>query len=157
VPYNQQSDLEDAMSIATVRTLFEDEANGEVNSGSVTAVLRRANAQINSFIARNYPSLVLPDGAEGATVPETLKAAELEFAIVYSYDRKIEYWSGRQENERRERIKAAFEMAERYARAEQVAFDSPAAKPSNVGGIVYSSGPRTVADSIDGTSNNGDF
>lgn len=135
--YNDQTDLENAMSPATVMAIFDDAADGVVNAVALEAVLTRADAQINSFIARNYPDLTLPL----TSPPETLKSAALEFAIVYARDRKPEYWSKSQEGERQARIKGAFEMAERYAKAEQKLFDSTEPKPANVGGYVSSGNP----------------
>jgi hypothetical protein len=72
--------------------------------------------------------------------PESLRSAVLEFAIVYCRDRKPEYWSKAQEREREQRIKGAFELAERYAKAEQILYDS-GQTPSNVGGFVGSGNP----------------
>lgn len=145
------------MSPATVVAIFDDAgaATGDVNEAAVRAVLVRAETQVYSYIARNYPALTLPTTDDPA--PESLRAIALEFAIVYSRDRKPEYWAKAQEGERQARIKGAFEMAERYASARQIAFDTVQKKPSNVGGIVYSAGPRTISDDADGSSNNGDF
>jgi len=131
-------DLQNAMSPATVMAIFDDANDGIIVSSAVEAVITRAEAQVYSFISRNYPDLTIPVTASPA--PEALRSAVLEFAIVYCRDRKPEYWSKSQEREREQRIKGAFELAERYAKAEQILYDS-GQTPANVGGFVGSGDP----------------
>jgi hypothetical protein len=136
-----QADLENAMSTATVETIFEDSANGIVNTAALAAVIQRAESTFYSYIARNYPDLTMP---VSGTPPESLKWSVLEFAIVFARDRKPEYWSESQGRERHDRIKAAHEMADRFAKAEQMLYDSAAAPPANVGGSVRSGDPLDI-------------
>jgi hypothetical protein len=151
-----QSDLEDALSVSTVRSIFDDANNNTVSATAVAAVIRRAESQVYSYLATNYPDLQIPYTASPA--PEVLKSAVLEFAIVYARDRKPEYWANNS-RERKERLDGAFEMADRFAKARQVLYGGGVSTtPSNVGGTVLSD-DGTEADStpkffVDGT---GDF
>jgi hypothetical protein len=131
-------DLQNAMSASTVLSIFEDGANGTINTASVAHVIKRAETEVYSFIKRNYPDVTVPVTADPP--PAGIYNAVLEFAIVFSRDRKPEYWTSAQRGERNDRIKAAYEMAERYAKAEQIIYDAGSA-PKNVGGLVASGDP----------------
>jgi len=154
--YWDQTDLENALSPATVLAIYDDTASGVVSTDALTAVIKRSDAEVNSYMAINYPKLVLP--LADAPTPDTLKFASLEFGIVYSRDRKPEYWKNAQDKERENRLAEARKKMDRFAVAQQVLFDVPAQpRPSNVGGIVLDQGQRVTIDSITGESNMGDF
>jgi uncharacterized protein DUF1320 len=156
VAYWNRTDLENALGPATVAAIYDDAvaADGSINDGALTSVQQRSDATVNSYIAVNYPKATLPVDP----VPDTLKFASLEYGIVYSRDRKPEYWKTTQEHERQERLKAANAQMDQYIAAQRFLYDMAVEpKPANVGGLVYDTGPRTIIDSADGTSNGGDF
>lgn len=143
------------MSVATVVAIFDDTgaADGTINEAALIAVANRSDQEVNSYFATNYTQLTFPVDP----VPDTIKFASLEFGIVFSRDRKPEYWAKAQERERELRMKEARAKMDRYAAGKQFLYDSPEKRPKNVGGITYDNGPRTITDSADGTNNNGDF
>jgi hypothetical protein len=131
-----QTDLENALSVSTVRAIFDDANNNTVSTAAVAAVIARAESQVYSYLATTYPDLPIPYTASPA--PEVLRSAVLEFAIVYSRDRKPEYWP-ENSRERSERLKAAFDMCDRFAKARQVLYGGGASTtPANIGGEIRS-------------------
>ena len=119
--YWQQVDLENALSPATVIAIFDDANNNTVSGAALSALIARCDNEVNSFIATNYPRITLP----ADPVPEPLKFASLELGIVYSRDRKPEYWKNAQDHERQNRLKEALDKLKRYATSEQFIYDSP--------------------------------
>lgn len=131
-----QTDLENALSISTVRSIFDDANNNTVSTAAVAAVITRAESQVFSYLATTYPDLQIPYTASPA--PEVMRSAVLEFAIVYARDRKPEYWRDNS-RERSERLKAAFDMCDRFAKSRQVLYGGGVSTtPANVGGVVSS-------------------
>lgn len=119
-------------------TIYDSANDGQFDATAFAAVVTRAETEIYSYLARNYPNLTFPITADPP--PAAIKNAVLEFTIVFSRDRKPEYWSSSQNRERKDRMEAAYEMAERYAKAQQIVYDAGAA-PANVGGVVRSGDP----------------
>ncbi len=132
------------MSTSTFVSIYDDAnaADGTYDEDAVTANIEDAEAEIYSWVKRNYPDLTIPVTADPP--PVTLRLAAYNFFYVFSRDRKPEYWSKAQENERESRLKAAIALAERYAKAQQILFDTGAAPPSNVGGTVRSGDPLDI-------------
>lgn len=129
-----QTDLENALSPATVKALFDDANDNTVSPAAVAAVIQRAESTVYTYLATKYPTLTFP---ASAPIPESLKLAVLEFAIVFSRDRKPEYWAQSQNREREQRYKAATEMMDTFGKANRVLYDG-GAQPANVGGTVSS-------------------
>jgi hypothetical protein len=89
-----------------------------------------------------------------------LKQAALAFAVPFAFMRHPEYVRTYGDDPRGglKALQMAGEFMERLCTGKQFLVDVPLEpKPSVVGGIVYSAGPRTVIDGIDGTFNGGDF
>jgi phage gp36-like protein len=154
--YITQTDLESALSPATVIALFNDQDQGVVYVTALEGVLERASAEVDAYLARVYRG---PFPIAQTPVPAVVKNCTLEFAIAFSFERHPEYVHTFGEQYRgTTRYKRACEMAERLATGLQEIPDwtlSP--RGGNVGGIVYTQGPRTIIDNPDGTTNNGDF
>lgn len=144
--YNDQSDLEDRMGADTIMAIYETGGNGEVNTKALNSVLNAAFAEVNSFFVRNYPKLLPVAADTDGTFPQTLKNAEFAFFYVFSRDRKSEYWNNSRDNERRDRIKEAYAMLERYAEGKQQLYDTPEPKPDTVGGVVLNDGIQISTD-----------
>jgi hypothetical protein len=155
-------DLVNALSPSTVLALFDDQNINIINDPPLVAVVEsviaRAEAEVNSYLARAYPKLKLP--VTQAPQSQMLKQAALAFAVPFSFQRHPEYVKTYGDDPRGGMIalKRADEFMERLCTGKQFLNDVPAEpKPSIVGGIVYSPGPRTTIDSPDGTYNGGDF
>lgn len=156
MPYITQADLEGALSPATVLALFNDQDQGVVYAPALLLVLTRASAEVDSYLARNFKG---PFPVPQTPVPAVIKNCAIEFAIAYSFERHPEYVHTYGEQYRgTTRYKRACEMAERLATGLQETPDwvlQP--RGGNVGGIIYSAGPRTIIDGPNGESNGGDF
>lgn len=98
--YISQTDLEHAITRATVKAAF-DEGDNEADPDAVAACIAYANAECNSFLRK-----VLVSGGSAlslplVTVPDEVKFAALEFGIAYAIRRKpdvakamgVEKWS----------------------------------------------------------------
>lgn len=126
--------LEARMSPSTLTSIFDDANDGTRNTDAIDVCIEDAEAEVYSWVSRNYPNLTIPVAA--ADPPPTLRLAAFGFFYVFARDRKPEYWSKAQETERKDRLKAAYELVERYAKAEQILYDTDGAPPANVGGVV---------------------
>jgi hypothetical protein len=121
-------------------------------------VIDRAEAEVNSYIMRAYPKLILP--VIQSPLSTMLKQAALRFAIPYSYMRHPEYVRTYGDDPRGgvDAEERAREFMDRLCSGRQYLFDVPAEpKPSILGGIFIANGPRTIIDNPDGTINSGDF
>ena len=133
--------IKQKMSTATFLSIFDDAnlGDGTFDTAAVTANIADAEAEVYSWVKRNYPDLEIPVTADPP--PVTLRLAAFGFFYVFARDRKPEYWTKAQESERQLRLKAATELCERYAKAEQILYDSGGSPPANVGGVVRSGNP----------------
>ncbi len=89
-----------------------------------------------------------------------LKQAALMFAIPYMYMRHPEYVQTYGDDVRggMGAVDNARAFMERLCTGQQFLFDVPAEpKPSVLGGVYISNGPRTIIDNPDGSLNSGDF
>jgi hypothetical protein len=132
------------MSTSTFLSIFDDAnaADGSFDEDAVDDNIADAEAAVYSWVARNYPNLTIPVTADPP--PTTLRLAAFGFFYVFARDRKPEYWSKSQENERKDRLKAAYDLVENYAKATQILFDTGGAPPANVGGVVRSGDPDDI-------------
>ena len=123
------------MSTSTFLSIFDDAnvGDGSYDELGVEVNIADAEAEVYSWVKRNYPSLPLPVSADPP--PVTLRLAAFGFFYVFARDRKPEYWGKTQETERMDRLKAAYALVERYAKNEQVLYDT-GQTPSNTGGQV---------------------
>lgn len=154
--YVTKDDLEGALSPPTVTALFDDDGAGVPNETAVQTVLNRASRRVDSYLARVY---VGPFPVTQTPVPETIKEAALEFAIAFSFERHPEYVHTYGETYRgASRYKRACEIMDRICQGQQEIPDwNLQPKPRNVGGIIISTGPRTIIDGPNGENNGGDF
>ncbi len=155
MPYATQMDLEHQLSPSTVRQLYDDQNDGQVYVEAIQAVLERASVMVDSYLARVYKG---PFPVAG-TPQKMIRMATIEFAIAYSFERHPEYVHTYGEEYRAStREKRAHAMMERIANATQEIADwLEQPKQLNIGGIITTSGPRTILDNPDGTPNGGDF
>lgn len=154
--YVAQSDLENSLSAATVLELFDDNRDGVADAAPVQQIIDQAEAMVNSYLLRAYPSLTLPVTQSPAS--EMLEQAALMFAIPMSFMRHPEYVRTFGENPRGQSLlDQAHKFMERLCTGKQMLFDVPAEKkPTTVGGTVTDIGPRLFVDST-GAYSGGDF
>ena len=162
-PFSTVQNLVDALSEATYMAVFDDARNNDratVDASSAVALcLRRAHAQVSSRLPGLFAQLSA-EQPQDAQVPDTLRDAELAFAVVYAYRRHPEYVRTFGAGPNGELWKEALDQVARLQTGVQriPANDNPPAPaPANVGGIVTSNGPRMLTDADGGTSNLGDF
>ena len=155
--YHAQADLANALSGDTLIALFDDDRDGVADAGPVQSVIDRAEAQVNSYLLRAYPGLTLP--VVQSPLSAVLLQASLMFSIPYSFLRHPEYVRTFGENPRgKTMLEEAHRFMERLCTGKQLLFDVPEqTTPTLVGGVVVSSGPRTMIDGPDGTINGAGF
>lgn len=153
--YVSAADLQAALSPATYLAIFDDNNDGTANPDVVALIIKRAHAETISHLPRAFR------GAPG-TIPTDLQpllqSAELDFAMAFSFERHPEYVRSFGEGPRLSFYKRGIEKMERIATGAQwPTSDTATLQPRTVGGVVYDLGPRTMVDSMNGTSNGGDF
>ena len=148
--YISRPDLENALSAETVLRLYDD-GTGNVDDDALSFQIDCAEAEVDSWLLSNYKE-PLPIATD-----RLVKRAAVLFLIHLSFDRHPEYVRTFGEDKRHEgAYERATALMQRISDALQRLPDVPE-PPANAGGVVYSQGPRTIIDSIDGTQNSGDF
>ena len=148
--YVSRTDLENALSVQTVLTIYDD-GTGVVDDDAVDGEISRAEAEVDSYLEPDY-TLPLSVGSD-----RLVKHAALQFLICFSFERHPEYVRTFGEEPRSTRLyDRATALMMRIASAQQQLPDQPTA-PGNSGGVVYSDGPRLMIDRPDGRSTRGDF
>jgi hypothetical protein len=143
-----QTDLENAMSVATVTALFDD-GDGVVNTTAIGSVIKQAENEVLSWLGDYGPppftgALLTELGGDAA-----LQSAALEFAKLYSFDRDTAYVRTTAKAQEARRV-SCDERMQRYLDARQRP-PTATAKTSAVGGAVKCSGPTIYLD------NEGDY
>lgn len=154
--YISQTDLENRISAATVRELFDDNLDGTADAVPVQDVIDQAEAEVNSYLSRAYPDLTLP--VVQSPMPKVLVTASLMFAVPFSFLRHPEYVRTFGENPRgQSMLDQAHAFMERLCSGKQFLFGVTAeSKPSTVGGTFTDPGPRIWQDA-NGVYTGGDF
>jgi phage gp36-like protein len=155
--YIAQVDLEDAISPHTVVELFDDNEDGGADTTPLDAVIARAEAQVNSYLARAYKGLTLPVTQSPAS--DMLKQAALMFAIPYAFQRHPEYVRKFGENPRdKSMLQEAHAFMKSLCEGDQNLFDVPAqTTPSIIGSDVTDNDAELTFMDTDGSRFIGDF
>lgn len=155
--YIQRADLERALGPAQVKRLYDDRNLGVPDESALNQTIDLAEAEVHSYLMRAYPRLTLPVVQSPAS--NMLKAAALAFAVPMSFMRHPESVKTFGDNPRgAQALTSAHEFMERLCTGKQFLADVQVQPvPSTVGGIICSSGQRTMIDSADGSSNNTGF
>jgi hypothetical protein len=85
--YFSQTDLENALGVAIVKSAYDDDHDGTADVGPVAACIAYGNAECNSFLRNVFvagAAFTLPL----TTVPDEVKFAALEFGIAYTVRRR---------------------------------------------------------------------
>jgi hypothetical protein len=157
--YITQTDLENALSARTIQAIYQDDPDSPtINAVAVEAVIDRAEAMVDSALL-GFQIMPLVNPAD-----RLAKAAALEFAIAFSFERHPEYVRSFGEEARKERWERAQNLLDRIQTGLRRLPDNNAtatvgagSKQKNVGGIVTDGSRRVVISSADGTWNGGDF
>lgn len=150
------SDLQGAVSNATITACFNDDNTDVLNEQAIHLVLLRAEQEVLSWLAPEFgPPPFTPGVLAQLAADDFLRSAALEYAIAFTFDRHPEFArsSGK---ERTDRFERANKRMERILDGRQRP-PTVQEKPANVGGVVVDNAPRIYADSADGTHNSGDY
>ncbi len=154
--YWNQTDLENALSVETVFHLYNDGNVGTVSAIAIADVGTRSSAMAESWLAPVYGG---PWPITQAPLPVLLKELAIQYGIIYSYQRDMDYVHSMGEKLSLDGLMKRADMLGERMQASILMMPDYTAEPKarNVGGIVYDNGPRTMVDNLDGSSNAGDF
>lgn len=142
-----------AIGPEAVIAIYDDNRTGSLETGEIAvlnAVAERASRRVDARVVRAY------DGPfPMSPVPALVKDAALEFFVAFSFERHPEYVRAHGADEHQKRLDRAEQLCEEIADA--IRYLTELVPPKTAGGIVYDNGPRFSVDSLDGTSNRGDF
>jgi hypothetical protein len=146
-------DLEGALSPATIVQCWDDDRDGVADPIPLGKMFKRASAQVRSWLPGHYGLGVSVD------TDELLRAAALDFAVAYTFERHPEYVRTFGEAPRAEKWKRGEDIMGRVKAGIQRPVDVEAVQgPSKtIGGVITEHGPRMFSPNADGTSNSGDF
>lgn len=165
--YLVDADLRSRFGLETYIALFDQDGTYDRDTGvptalmttAVNAVIAGATARVNAWLPNSYIGK-LPFGGADNPVPEIIKEAALLYAKALAYEQNPDHLNAVKAvpgMTLKDMLKTADEMAERVQDSVLRMYDAAAPTPANVGGVVYSQGPRLVIDNPDGTPNGGDF
>lgn len=86
VYYFTRDDLEDAIGVQTVKTLFDETNSGQPTTRPIDACRLSGTTECISFMRANYAEASIP--TQGSTIPDELKFAALDFGIAYAMRRR---------------------------------------------------------------------
>ena len=147
------ADIQAALSPATVVQCFNDNRDGVPDAVAVLAVCKRATAQALSWIVGHYTLGTAVD------TDDLVRAAALDYAIAYTFERHPEYVRTFGEGPRAERWTRAEDTMGRIKAGIQrpVSVEISQGPSKTVGGVIRDDGVRMFVPGPDGSRNNGDF
>jgi hypothetical protein len=150
--YIDGTDVENYLSPAIIREIFDDTnlGPGVFDASTSPGVLLTIDLAEGQFESWNKGTRTVP---LVTTTDRLAKTCCLELFGAYAFERHAELVRSGQADARRKRVEA---MLLRISEGLQQLPDEKT-KPGNIGGVVYSAGPRVVIDQIDGTTTRGDF
>lgn len=148
-----ETDLCNAIGRPLFVAIYDDDNDGQPDSGPVAACIESATAEVLAWFAGTYEdwSEVLPD-----PVPPALKYAAIDFGIAYTARRRPDIFRASNSKSWEEFEKAAIARVERYQQAKQ-RLPASTGTPKNVGSYVTNVGNNIITSNSDGTDNQGDF
>jgi len=135
--------------------LFDDDGDGATDQLVVEQIIADAEAEVYSYLPRAFVDELPITG----TVPQILKLAARDFARSLSYQRAPEYVrTYGVEKDRDTAWERAKQRMERIVTdVQKLPADTLTGGDVTKGGVITSSGPRTIVPEDDGTDNLGDF
>ena len=135
--YFTQIDLENAMSVAIVKAVYDDDRSGAADAAPIAACIAYGTAQCDSFLRKvgNAPgggTLVLPL----TTVPDEVKFAALDFGIAYSIRRRPDVTKASGEQPWTVFYDQAIEQMKRYVSSLQMV-SATAMSHATIGGSIF--------------------
>lgn len=135
MPYSSQTDLENALGIFIVKTIFDDNQDQTVDDGPMTACLASGDAECNSFLRGTY-DITFPI----TPVPDELKFAAVDFCCAYAVRRRPDVVRAMGEQPWTAFRDAAIEKMKRFASSLQ-RLPPSTGTPTNVGADVVTGDP----------------
>jgi hypothetical protein len=160
VPLVDAETLRNTVTPEVYMAVFDDRRTKDPSSvdqsGPVQEVIDDANALVISSLAPICARV--PDGTDPA-IPVLLKTVSRLYLRYFTFIRRPEYTrvTGKDEASLLKHAKEIVDEIRSGLMAVAPNDGTPKVSVGNVGGIVYESGPRLMTDSLDGTSNSGDF
>lgn len=136
--YFTQTDLENALSIPTVKAAYDDDRDGVVDSAPIVACIAYGTAQCDSFLRKigvtpgGTSAIVLPL----STVPDEVKFAALDFGIAYTIRRRPDISKAMGEQPWTVFFDQAVEQMKRYVSSLQMV-TATAMGHATVGGSIF--------------------
>ena len=157
--YITVAELNVAMGPQMVLQMFDDQATNTVYEPSVDAVVARASALVDSWIAPVYTGTFPMTFASESVVPGMILELAVQYAVAIAYERHPDYANAIASSPNKDRFARADALGLQLQAAIRRIPDMPGQlKPVNVtGAILYDDGRRVIADNPDGTTNSGDF
>jgi len=130
MPYATQTDLERAIGVAMVLRLFDDGADGTVDSSTLADALTDADTEINGYVSRVYTVATLV-----AAPPPMLRRLAVDIAIQLGYLRRPELLNEKGETPWHGRYTRAVAMLGKIGKGEiRLDVNGTPQTPSNVRG-----------------------
>lgn len=82
--YFSREDLEDALGLQVVRSIYDDELAGNANPNPIISCCRYGTSECNSFLRAIQEGITLPL----SPVPDEVRYAALDFGIAYTMRRR---------------------------------------------------------------------
>lgn len=159
--YITARNLIDRLTERTYVAMFDTNNTGQVSQvddAQVQQVIDNAEAEVDSFLL-TIRLLPLP-ATISPSIDRLVVLCCLDFAQGFAYELHPEYARQYGDGTKGETIMERARLRMQRIRAgiqELPDVDAQAGKPTNIGGIVYDAGPRTIVDGPDGTRNGGDL
>lgn len=134
VYYFTREDLEDALGVQTVKSIFDENNSGQPTTRPLNACRLSGTTDCISFMRATYAEAALPT-AEGDTIPDELKFAALDFGIAYALRRRPDLVRAMGEESWTTFQTSAIDKMKRYASTQQ-RLARATATPDNVGSTV---------------------
>lgn len=155
--YIKDDELIALLGRPTAIAIFDDDGDGEPDEAPMKLVIDRSNVRVAARMPMIYTTA--PSEIPSA-VSVLLKDAALDYAAALAFQRHPEYVKTNGEK----RAQALYDRAEKTMDLVQQSTlriptndNPPEPKPENIGGFVADDGPRLINNSLDGTTNAGDF
>jgi hypothetical protein len=153
--YVTQSEVSYALGIPIVLAIFDDDQDGIVDGPALDAVIARASAMTDSWIAPVYKG---PFPIVQVPIPALIKELTLQYVEAMCFDRRPDIVRGFGSDDAQKRWPRADDMGKKLQAAILRIPDYVAQpKPANVGGISVANTANVITQNTDGTPNMGDF
>lgn len=149
--YIEQDDVENALGLSLVKSIFDDDNDGLVDEAPMAACIAYACGQVDAFLAGTY-DITLPI----ASPPDVVKFAAVDYACAYAARRRPEILRVINERSWKDYRDAAIENMKMFAMSLQ-RLPEAIAPPKNVGGLITDDTDRITSADVDGDSRMGDF